>query len=59
MDKEGLKTLVFIGVGTFIGGLLKSVMHSEQKISVPVFARIALFILIAVIIGVFVYRKIK
>ena len=59
MNKEGLQTLVFIAVGTFIGTLLKSVMQGEQKMSAPVIARTVLFILIAIVIGVVVYKKIK
>ncbi|MFH1092920.1 MAG: hypothetical protein V1739_02040 [Candidatus Omnitrophota bacterium] len=59
MDKEGLKTLVFIAVGTMIGAFLRGVIQSGQKLSVHIIVRTVLFILIAAAIGFFVFKKIK
>ncbi len=59
MDKEGIKTLVFIAVGTFIGSFLRGVFHGGQKPSVQVIARAVLIILAAAAIGFFVCKKIK
>lgn len=59
MDKEGLQTLVFIAVGTLIGGFIKGIIQSEQKMSPALISRIVLFVLIAVAIGFVVFKKIK
>lgn len=59
MDKEGLKTLVFIAVGTMIGGFLRGMFQSGQKPSAQMIARTVLFILITSAIGFFVLKKIK
>ena len=59
MGKEGLKTLVFIAVGTFIGSFLRGVFQGGQKPSAQVIARTVLVILTAAAIGFFVCKKIK
>ena len=57
--KEGIKTGLFVGVGTLIGGLIHGLMQSGQGPSVQVIARTALFVIIIIAIAVFIFRKIK
>ena len=59
MDKEGLQTLVFIAVGTMIGGYLRGIIQSGQKPSPQLILKTVLFILAAAAIGFLVFKRIK
>ncbi|MCK4995143.1 MAG: hypothetical protein KAS13_08905 [Candidatus Omnitrophica bacterium] len=58
-NQEGLKTGLFVGAGTLIGGLIHGLMQSGQEPSAQVIARTALFVIMVIVIAVFIFRKIK
>jgi len=58
LSKDQMQMFILIGVGTFVGSLIKNLMSAQEKPTPEMILRTAFFAAIAIAIAVFAYKKV-
>jgi len=59
MDTDQIKTVIIIGIGTFIGAMIRGLLTGGQKPEAGAIVRVCLISVIGIVIAVLVIRHIK
>ena len=59
MDTDQIKTVIIIGIGTFIGAMIRGLLVGGQKPATEAIIRVCLISIIGIVIAVLVIRNVK